>query len=271
MSSINDDSKFIEVTAKNVGRFLEPYIPRIEQYYDWPFATDPARELLGYGFEKEPNEYQKTVKLKKLLVAGIQKCDDFEETLKLGKYFVEDWGKVRRNRELAEKLRPFYVEKDRPLARSNSIKKIEGISSWSKYLSLLRKDAAIYDSRVAYALNAINFLYGNVEYFFPVPEGQSRKLKIVSIETLFVVSKIKTQADSYSEEDFSHRQFAARVRRRLHIKEALTYRRYLDVLKRAGNELHLDLTDQHKIEMLLFALAPNKVLSALLDHLKAQR
>jgi len=274
IDGIQPGETFIQTTANNVTEFLRPFVGEIERHYIWPEKKttlwNEAEKLLGHEFPSQENDYKKTIKLKMLLVTAINESGSFESSYRYGEFFVIKWGGVSTNKELKEKLKPFYLVKDKGLDAFKLTKKLNGVSSWSKYLSLLNRKAAIYDSRVAYSLNTINFIAGNGEYFFPMPEGRSPRLQIIDIETLFVMRNLAAQRDLVTDEDFKHRQISARLKRKYQVGEDQTYRSYLDVLAKVAEQLDLADKETFQIEMLLFAFAPTKVLKSLLDSLKKQ-
>ena len=263
--------KFIKETSDNIATFLEPYISSIEDKYTWDFNIETAHILLEYNFEAETNAYQRTLKLKSLLTEKIQTNQSFDGSYSFGEYFVKDWGGVRTNKSLKEKLTPFYDLKGKRLEQVNLPNKLDSVSSWSKYLSLLCDWAAIYDSRVAYSINAINYIAGNRSLFFPMPDGRSPRLNIVDIESLFVLDKIKNNDSFITDKDFNHRQIASRLKKRYYLQEESTYKTYLNLVYQVAVKLDLNPDEHFKIEMLLFALAPNEVFIALIGSLKKSK
>ena len=259
---------FIKCTARSIAGFLHPFVSKIEEKYTWGFKQDTAIKLLDYDFTREPNAYQRTIKLKTLLSEKIENAQNFNDSYRYGEYFVKDWGMVKTNKFLKEKLTPFYDLKGKSLEQVNLPNKLDSISSWSKYLSLLCDWAAIYDSRVAYSINAINYIAGNRSLFFPMPDGRSPRLNIVDIESLFVLDKIKNNDSFITDKDFNHRQIASRLKKKYYLQEECTYKTYLNLVYQVAVKLDLNPDEHFKIEMLLFALAPNEVFKSLINSLK---
>lgn len=255
---------YLEDTAKNISTFIKPFLDDIENKYLWKFDLGMAKQLLGYDFATEKNAYQQTVKLKALLVEKLAASQDFGSGYKYGEYFVEIWGGVRTNKALKEKLEPFYDQRTVKLDQLGLAQTLKGVSSWSKYLSLLNTDAAIYDSRVAYSINAINYIKGNRIIMFPMPDGRSPRLSLVDIESLFLLSQLSAGRNFITDEDFEHRQISARVKKKYYLDETVAYRQYLKMIGEVCTQLNLPKSDHFKIEMLLFALAPSDIFKALI-------
>jgi hypothetical protein len=266
-NSLSKYEVFLDKTAENIACFLGEYLVHIEDHYDWSFNTDMVPRCIDFDFDSLRNWYEKTVRLKSLIAEQINSYQNFDERFPLGEYFVATWGGVGTNKKLKEKLLEYDQVND-----FNNIKTLAGVSSWSKYLSLRNSEAAIYDSRVAYAINAINYLKDYTDNFFPLPEGRSPKLNLLDLETLFLLSKLREHDEFISKEDKTHRHIASRIKKRYYLPEEITYRAYLELLNRAAKILCLSNDEKYKIEMLLFALAPTIVFNALINNeMKPQR
>jgi hypothetical protein len=254
---------FLETTAENMSNFLSSYVSDIESQYDWTFKIEKVPEAIEFDFDTLNNWYKKTVKLKKLLIDELNSRANFDQRFPLGEYFVVEWGGVGTNKNLRAKLALYDNVQD-----LSSITTLSGVSSWSKYLSLRNPSAAIYDSRVAYAINTINYLNNVTEKFFPIPDGRSPKLNLLGIETLFLASKIQTDSAFITPTDKNHRQIASRIKKKYHLPESIAYQAYLDVLHKVMCKLGIEKGEQFKVEMLLFSLAPNVVFEKLIDKVK---
>jgi hypothetical protein len=259
---------FIDTTATNVAKFIEPFIVDIESRYSWEFKNETAQVILDFDFSIFPNAYQRTIHLKSMLSEKILESNDFGSSFIYGEYFVKDWGGVKTNKTLQDKLEPFFQWRGCPIDTSKLPRTLDGVSSWSKYLSLICDDAAIYDSRVAYAINTINYLSKNCSLFFPMPAGRSPRLNIVDIETLFVLGHISNEESFITNEDLAHRQVSSRLKKKYYLPEAQTYALYLQLLQKITKILNLKSEEHFKIEILLFALAPNEIFKNLITTLK---
>ena len=83
------------------------------------------------------------------------------------------------------------------------------ISSWSKWLSVVcPKWACIYDTRIAYSLNAINYISGAEHKIFPIPEGRNTQINILDVATLLLSRKLYA-ADSIEPKAVKKRHFVS--------------------------------------------------------------
>lgn len=260
-----DYQPFLLVTAKNLSEFLSPYVEDIENQYNWKFKPKEVPSTIKFDFAALPTWYQRTVKLKDLLIDVLNACHSFETRFPFGEYFVVKWGGVSTNKGLKERLSRYDQVDD-----MSTIRTFKGISSWSKYLSLRNQEAAIYDSRVAYAINTINYLKGYTNNFFPMPDGRSPKLNLLDIETLFLISKLKSHNAFVTPEDIRHRQIARRIKKKYYLPEDIAYIAYLQLLHKVAEKLKLEKSEKFKIEMLLFALAPGAIFEELINKQGSQ-
>lgn len=258
-------NSFIGITAKNVAAFIGSMLVEIESRYLWPFDLNSARQLLGHDFSTEKNPYQQTIKLKALLVGKLATSKDFDGGTEYAEYFVQEWGRIGGHNNLRALLEPFYDQRNVDLEQLTLVRSFEGISSWSKYLSLLNSDAAIYDSRVAYSINVINYLGGTTDLFFPMPAGRSPRLSLLDIETLFLLSKLAIDRNFVSDEDSEHKQISARLKKKYQLEKTQTYLLYLELIAEVCVLLNIPKNEHFKIEMLLFALPPGEVFKSLID------
>ncbi|GLZ88091.1 hypothetical protein Pres01_41420 [Metapseudomonas resinovorans] len=253
--------------AAAVANYLRPFIHDADAHYQWTFDEALATEIVGIEFDPTESWLEKTVRLKGFLGKQLMTTSDRNEHLRLAHYFISHWGGVRTNRKLDD-----LIDNTRRLASLGRAAfedvPIEGVSSWSKYLTLLCDWAPIYDSRVAYSINAINFMAGQTQCFFAMPDGRSPRLSLIDLETLFVLS---LAGDGLiADADLGHKHFASRTRGRYHTPARQTYGLYVRFLEEVAQQLNLAPGGSHTIEMLLFSLAPGKVLSDLIKRLSAQ-
>ncbi|SEK75362.1 hypothetical protein SAMN05216262_102278 [Colwellia chukchiensis] len=244
----------LEKTSINVANYLEPYVKNVEKHYHWSFDEAKASQFTGYDFSGEKNYYQKTKVLKTVLQEKLNSQTSFESEVALARYFIKDWGGVKIQETPLRELVSYYANfkgKDSNAAAQLNIK---GVSSWSKYLSLICDWAPIYDSRVAYSLNTINFMSGHTDIFFQMVEGRSSRLKLLDINTLFLQEKLKNGSLVIS--DFEHKQFASKLVKKYTTSNNETYAIYVKLIADIANNLSATTTD---IEMLLFALAPKDI------------
>ncbi|MER0561898.1 hypothetical protein AAA518_10210 [Pseudomonas aeruginosa] len=250
-----------------VADYLRPFVHDADAYYQWIFDESLAKEFVGIEFDPTESWLEKTVRLKCSLGKQLMATSDRNEHLRLAHYFISQWGGVRANRSLDD-----LVDNTRRLAGLGRAAfddvPIEGVSSWSKYLTLLCDWAPIYDSRVAFSINAINFMAGQTRCFYAMPDGRSPRLSLIDLETLFVLSL--AGEGLIADADNGHKHFASRIRNKFHTPARQTYGLYVRFLEEVAQQLNLEPGGIHTIEMLLFSLAPGKVLSDLINHLSAR-
>lgn len=196
-------------------------IPLLQDKYYWkisykyiPVHINPNLNATSYNQNKN---------LRLCLSRYFSSCDD-NEKIKVITWYIKNWGGIRRTKE--NTIKEYTLSNEDDLIA----KKSKGISSWSKALSIRNPlKFAIYDARVASALNSIQIIY-NVDEKIYFPHLSSRNTKI--IESNKIRNEIRKYWKNGEEIDF--------------------YRYYLKILdelvKKIGNGI-----DAHDIEMLLFA------------------
>lgn len=126
----------------------------------------PAGVVLPDG-----TEYSKNVALKRSL-SGLYAAGDENTRIELTRYYIVIWGGVRGNK--AEKIRAYALSAPGELITKGR----SGIASWSKALCVRDPEAyAIYDARVALALNCLQVAYEvEAPLLFPLLYGQNKKV-----------------------------------------------------------------------------------------------
>lgn len=251
-----------------VAEYLRQYVNNVEENYKWKFDEVLASKHTGLVFEAEASWYSKTTQLKQYLRAELDRGVSRDEHLRIAKYFISDWGGVKTNKDL-----DVIIDSTRRLALEGRHAfedvALKGVSSWSKYLSLLCDWAPIYDSRVAFSINAINYMSNSLDEFYPMPEGRSPRLSLIDLETLYVLPKLKDGL--ISEQDFSHPHFSSRIQKKFHIPARQAYGKYVLLLNDVARQLGLECGGRDVVEMLLFAMAPDRILSDLIAYLARSR
>lgn len=202
-----------DYTQENLSQLHKKYSWKIN-YNDIPVPITPNLNDTLYDQNK---------KLRLCLSRYFASCDD-NEKIKVITWYIKNWGGIRRTKE--NTIKEYTLSNEDDLIAKQS----KGISSWSKALSIRNPlKFAIYDARVASALNSIQIIY-NVDEKIYFPHLSSRNTKI--IESNKIRNEIKKYWKNGEEIDF--------------------YRYYLKILeelvKKIGNGI-----DAHDIEMLLFA------------------
>lgn len=188
--------------------------------YEWPFPSRArkAAVLAGYlprGSDEETRQDARSSRLfelTELLRENISKLAtnrnvDNEALCELARFVITEWGGLRNHR--SETI-PGYVKrftdtsKAIPLtaitsadlmvqrAGSGVFEDFEGVASWSKWLNFVWPGwALIYDSKVAWALNAVHFLERLDVPLFPVPPGRSGILAALDSTSLAAIRRLR--------------------------------------------------------------------------------
>lgn len=230
-----------------IADYLRGEKDNISALYTWNFNDAEPQNKFGVVAEGT-NWLDKTISLKRGLREYLSKNPDAQ--VDVAKYLITEWGGIRRfskSKETVEEFSKWQGSQTRP---ADFKQKFASVSSWSKWLSLVCPAwACIYDSRVAYSINAINYLGGGRHKIFPIPEGRNTRLGILDISTLLLKMKLK-KGGSSNPKDIEKAHF---------IKEQDAYLDYLDMMVAVSKALWDDETHIHEVEMLLFALADTAI------------
>jgi hypothetical protein len=145
--------------------------------YNWPVGKLAwARLKTGFDPERFPNPAEQNIALREHL-KGRWAVADAQEKVRLATWIISDWGGIKTNRP---KTISGYVEMTKMRDPTTPYK---GVSSYSKVLSMCDpRRFAIYDSKVAASLNAIQliqFSQGSSVSFvaFPCPASRNNEIK----------------------------------------------------------------------------------------------
>lgn len=212
--------------AKALERLAKQYLTSENSWYSWrPIAL----KTLPVGIRlPEGNQFRKNVALKRRLSTRWQEADE-SERYTLANFYVSEWGGIRNNSE--DTLRFYCSARPKDLINAGT----HGISSWSKVLCIRNpRSYAIYDARVAVALNALQITSGvKRPRIYPLLKGQNDLIN----QAAHYVSQ-KTQRHGWQE-----------------LAALEFYRRYLALLDCAARSVKLSKNRRMTLEMLLFARA----------------
>ena len=212
--------------------------------YSWKIPPRPS--FAGDCEWPEGSDYPANVRLKTVLhqLWGRQEVDRFE----LSKWVVSDWGGVRGNR-------PETIFKYIDFAESSKVPPgLSGVASYSKILSIVQPERfAIYDARVAVAINAAQMMFGSPGMAFPYIPGRN-----------------KITGNSLSRQGFSQISdfsTAALVRRGWQeVSKANAYEIYLNLLQELRERFSksvkifdMEMTFFSQAEKLVLEVAPNLI------------
>lgn len=206
-----------------VFRYARMHFPGDGTWYQWPLSREAARAEFGIHLTGE-TPFSATRDLKRQLSAlwhGGQ-----VERERIATWFVKKWGGIRR---ISEPRLAGYVAgaPDKLIGHG-----VTGIASWSKVLCLEDPSAyAIYDARVAVALNALQLRHrcSNLRLFPLLP---SRNKVIAAANRLLSDSGARRVAP---------------------VPPHKAYRSYLALLRSVSQKCNVPLD---AVEMLLFAKGP---------------
>jgi len=102
-----------------------------------------------------------------------------------------------------------------------------------------------------------------------MPLGRNSKIGLIDIETLLLAKRFKT-AGAINLNNFNDRNFASQVKRQHYIPTTQVYTTYLNLVRAATEQLGLNPGQFHMVEMILFALADQKLFVDLIDKLQVQ-
>lgn len=235
---------------KLVAEYLRPWKDKLSNLYDWSFDHERATREFGLSFQGITS-YDKTLELKSGLRRLVSETESHIEHGKVATYFIKVWGGITRFSKIDETLNLFSELKGSRTPPGVYRPPFQMISSWSKWASIICPEwACIYDARVAYSLNAINYLGGAKHPIFPMPEGRNSRLKMLDISTLMLSARLanaKSQASPESD--------PKAIRKNHFIPERDAYATYLSLVSNVSQHLWDDSDHIHEVEMLLFSLA----------------
>lgn len=238
-----------------VTGYLKNYTGSLLALYNWSPDEKILADRFGIDISRCDSVLDKNVLLKSELTKIIRNNPSKENKINIANYIIKDWGGIRRFGRAEE-----VVTRFQEIEFSRNIPDIQfdfqGISSWSKYLSIIAPDwACIYDARVAYSLNVINYISGSKHPIFPGPSGRNSKINLLDIESLLLAAKIQEPgADSPRD-----------IKRKHYISEDEVYKFYIKLIHGVHNELWDTSDPIQYTEMLLFAIADSYAYKDLLN------
>lgn len=143
--------------------FFTGQLPHLETTYQWPKRVPANKPDAPWQFTT--NGARECIAMKHHLSSLWAQAEPAQRQ-QLARWIVADWGGVRTNG--AGKINRYADTISSGLVPAT----LQGVASYSKILSVADCTRyAIYDSRVAAALNAVQLIYGAVEprYFAHIP------------------------------------------------------------------------------------------------------
>lgn len=141
-----------------------PLLARVEHDYRWAIPSNPP-----VAFQSKGDAFRDNLALRSAL-HDVWRAAPARRT-EISEWFVRDWGGIRRNH-------PRTIAGHVEAAENGGPARLRAVSSWSKIVVLADPNRyAIYDARVAFALNALQILeHGHVVEQFPVPLGRNNEI-----------------------------------------------------------------------------------------------
>ena len=211
----------------------------------------------------ESNVYLKTLLSKKIIDAKTK--NDIVTLKRIFEWTVHDWGGIRNGRDKIETLYNMGIE-----AIENDNLKFKRIASTSKILSFYKpSDHIIYDSRIAYSLNAIMLLVDASDKYFPVPEGTNSKMNAFNIEVLI---RLKHKPNAYLRT--SSKKLISNADKTLFFKDKEAYSIIKDTIQKINKSIYKTETDKAEkpfyTEMLLFGIADTLIYDKIFNNIKVE-
>lgn len=231
-----------------VAEYLSKFKDHIDELYAWPF--DESIPMTQFGFQFSGNTpFKKALELKKQVSDAAKSATSYDEKEKLAAYFIKIWGGIAKISDIRKIVLRFdqvaFTE-----TMCNADFSFKNISSWSKWISVVcPKWACIYDTRVAYSLNAINYISGAKHKIFPMPDGRNTQINILDVTTLLLSKKLSA-TDSSKPKTIRESHF---------ISESLAYKSYIEVIHQISTLLWGSSVPCQFAEMLLFSIADSHI------------
>jgi len=204
----------------------------LEENFDWEFPISPINIP-----ENIDGTYLRNIYLKENFNKVLQNDLNLENHY----WIIQEWGGIKslkQNDRNDEKINKFKKQ----LPTGKLTKEIFSlISSFSKLASFIKpNEYAIYDSRAIYSLNWLLFNFTDETELYPQPSGRNPKLSQYDLSTIFNLTK----------KDITYKSHKT------------AYFEYCELLKFLSKEVY-DEDKPYKIEMLLFLIAPTKIIECI--------
>lgn len=206
--------------------YANQHLPELSGNYTWDFNEAVLESTLGITAAGDC-WYEKNLDLKRQISEQWLRADTVTRT-RLAHYYVAIWGGIRGNQ--AGRLEGYV----RSLSQGELLP-FNGIASWSKIAVIASpQDNAILDARVAFSLNALQFLNPEcISAWFPRMESRNS-----------LIRRVRPCMDWQ----------AAAQRRDTDLPRHMAYATYISLLQSVSDEL-ADRPGLAPLEMLLFAKA----------------
>lgn len=149
-SDLSDISNTLRSYFLGEGEFHGFGLGALKSTYHWPIPDNIRGAVSGLP---EGDGYEANVDLKKRMSRLWKDAKSLEERERLTRFIIRDWGGIRTNSEARISAYAREASKEVPDIE------FSGIASFSKVLAIREPEVyAIYDARVAVALNAVHII-----------------------------------------------------------------------------------------------------------------
>jgi hypothetical protein len=258
----------MNIDVNKIANYLRSL--NVSENYAWkiPFNKGYGPSIFSQQ-ELEPFEaltnFESNILLKTALSEKIHNALNINDTNNLKKIFewaVHDWGGIPSGRQNIDQLYELGID---------AIKKeklnFKRIASTSKILSFYKpSEFIIYDSRIAYSLNAIMMFLDASEKYFPVPLGKNPKMIAFNIGVLI---RLKHKANGYKRN--GKKNIISNADKTIFFSEKEAYAILNNTVKEINSLVYQ--ADQQKInkpfltEMLLFSIADTIIYDSIIDKI----
>ena len=225
---------------ENILKYFKEEINSLKLKYKWKIPI-----VEGFN-ESDNSSYDSNVKFKIFLKNKFFEKNDIEHQIKVADIVIKKWGGIKsiHKKTIKKFIVNYYSEKS--LLIKDKTLPHQCVSSYSKLYSILSpKDYAIYDSRVAACLNALQLnLRVSNGYVFNYVNGRNNIIGN-SQKKIGFTQNIKFKERTIKSEFGWERK-----------KLKDNYKFYLDYLKTIQKRLKL--SDLYDLEMILFSDAENQ-------------
>jgi hypothetical protein len=260
------------IDIEKITNFLQNI--SVAENYNWevPFRKGQGDNIFleedRNSFEELMTNFERNVHLKTLLSEKIIKAknnNDDDALTQIFEWTVHDWGGIRNGRKNIKKLFKIGMK-----AIENEKLGFQRIASTSKILSFYKpNEYIIYDSRIAYSLNAIMFLVDASKKYFPVPAGTNSKMNAFNIEVLI---RLKHKPDVYKRT--GSKKLISQADKILFFNDDEAYSKINETIKKINIKFYKnDPEKQFKpfyTEMLLFSIADTLIYDKIFEKVKLE-
>lgn len=208
---------------QSLFEFSKENIESIHDTYIWPINLEhlPVHVTL-----EENNSYKQNLALRLILNQQFLISKTLDDKYKIIKWYIHHWGGVKKNSQ--ETLEEYTQTAPQQLIQRG----VKGIASWSKALAIIDPaQYAIYDARVASAINALQIIDHVVSpIYFPPLKSRNTLIN-------FFQKKLQPTLNQWNK-----------------MRDQDFYQEYLKLLHQVAHDLGEEIS-HHDIEMLLFAQA----------------